>query len=67
MSELKRKSELESTYKKGAARKDNFFGECFIYNSIQGHSQIICVEKLFTDKDSVSREIDAKKKRILNK
>jgi hypothetical protein len=67
MSDMKRKSELESTYTKGPMRKDAFFGEYFVYNSIQGKSQIICVEKLFNDKESINREIDAKKKKILNK
>jgi len=67
MSDMKRKSELESTYTKGPMRKDAFFGEYFVYNSIQGKSQIVCVEKLFNDKESINREIDAKKKRILNK
>lgn len=67
MSKLSRKSDLESTYTKGPARKDLFFGDFFVYNAIKGGSQIICVEKLFNEEESVKREIDAKKKRILNK
>ena len=67
MSDVKRKSDLETTYSKGQMRKDPFFGEYFTYNAIQGSSQIICVEKLFNDKESVLREVEAKKKKILNK
>ena len=67
MSDMKRKSELETTYTKGPMRKDAFFGEFFIYNPIQGQAPIICVEKLFNDKESINREVDAKKKKILNK
>ena len=67
MSDIKRKSDLETTYSKGQMRKDPFFGEHFAYNAIQGSSQIICVEKLFNDKESILREIEAKKKKILNK
>jgi len=67
MSDLKRKSDLETTFTKGQLRKDPFFGDFFVYNAINGGSQIICVEKLFNDKESTLRDIEAKKKRILNK
>lgn len=69
MSDIKRKSDLETTYTKGQLRKDMFFGDFYIYNSIggSGNPQIICVEKIFNDKESILREIEAKKKRILNK
>lgn len=67
MSKLNRKSDLETTYTKGQSRKDLFFGDFFVYNAIRGGSQIICVEKLFNEEETVKREIEAKKKRILNK
>lgn len=67
MSDLKRKSDLETTFTKGQLRKDLFFGDFFVYNAINGGSQIICVEKLFNDKESTLRDIEAKKKHILNK
>lgn len=67
MSDLKRKCELEKLYVKGEMRKDALFGEYFIYNSFDTNSRIICVEKLFNDKESVLRDLEAKKKRIFNR
>jgi hypothetical protein len=67
MSDLKRKSNLETTYVKGQLRKDTFFGDFYVFNAINGDSKLICVEKLFNDKESILREIEVKKKRMLNK
>ncbi len=67
MGDLKRKSDLEKHYVKGEMRKDGLFGEYYVYNSFENSNQIICVEKLFNDKESVLRELEAKKKKIFNK
>jgi hypothetical protein len=67
MTEIKRKSDLENAYTKGGLRKDNFFGEYFEYKAIRGSGNIICVEKLLNDKEAILREIESRKKRMLNK
>ena len=66
MADLKRKSNIEIEYTKGNIRRDNFFGECFEYKSIKGNDSKICVEKLLNDKDAVIREIELRKKRMIN-
>ena len=67
MAEFKRKSDLEVTYTKGEAKRDPLFGECFIYNSIEDGSRLLVIEKLLNDKESVEREVNSKKKKILSK
>jgi serine/threonine protein kinase len=67
MGDLKRKCELEKLYVKGDMKRDQLFGEYYVYNSFETNSKIICVEKLFNDKETVLRELEAKKKKIFNR
>lgn len=67
MEDIKRKSVLEANYIKGRLQRDAFLGEYFIYTSDHDDSKIICIEKLFNEKEALMREVEAKKKKILNK
>ncbi len=46
---------------------NNLFGQYIVYTAVDNNSEIICVEKLFSDKNALQKEVEKKKKRILNK
>ena len=67
MSELKRSSPYDTKYTKGMTRKDPVIGEYSVMNPIEGKESIICIEKLYNDKDSLIKDIEQKKRRMLGK
>lgn len=67
MSDLAKKADVIKGYENRGKYRDPIYGECTLYENPQTSHRIVCIDKVLNDKDALRKEIENRRKRILDK